>query len=373
MKTISLPKVHLVRRESAEWYMLLNLICFAGSVTVTRFYLSTTGYPKIESGDYHIAHVLWGGLLLYLGALVPLIFSNRGVYSIGSVLAGIGYGLFIDEVGKFITTSNDYFFPIAAPLVYVMFLLSVIVLLHIRRSGYTPKFAELSRALEEIQESLDEKATEEEWIQMKVNLKAFIERAPSTNHAELAQALLKFVEAEPAPLPRKRTFQIRTPRKLKQFLIQLLPEKRLRALLIIGLLGIGLLMLKNPLSVLLSNWFGGEVGAFLISLHAGRQVAAASAPGWFETRLVLEVVVAFLLIPAAILLMAKRNRTGTIVGIIGLLLSLMTVDLLLFYFEQFSTIITTSIQFLLLVGLFYLRNRLRINDFSRKRSIMRLV
>jgi hypothetical protein len=36
----------------------------------------------------------------------------------------------------------------------------------------------------------------------------------------------------------------------------------------------------------------------------------------------------------------------------------MTVDLLLFYFEQFSTIITTTIQFLMLIGLFYYRDRL---------------
>ncbi len=356
------PVIHLVRRESAEWYMFLTLFCFAASVTLTRFYLSVTNYPQIGSGELHIAHVLWGGLLLYAGALLPLIFSNRGIYSIASILAGIGVGLFMDEVGKFITQTNNYFFPIAAPIIYIFFLLSIILLLHIRRSSYAPKHNELARALSEIQESLNERATPEEWDKMKSDLQHVIERPPSANHAELAQALLKFVEAEPAPAPFRRRLHIKPPKKLKQLALRLLPDRRLSALLFVGLTGIGLLMLKNPLSVLLSNWIGGETGTFLSSLHIGRQLESTGAPGWFEARLVLEVVVALLLIPAAFLLLTRRRREGTMIGIVGLFLSLTTVDLLLFYFEQFSTIITTTIQFLLLIGLFYYRDRIRTGD-----------
>jgi hypothetical protein len=357
-KRITLPAIRLVRRDSAEWYMLLTLFCFAASVTLTRLFLSLSGYPQLGGGELHIAHVLWGGLLLYIGALLPLIFSNRGIYSIGSILAGIGVGLFIDEVGKFITQSNNYFYPIAAPIIYIFFLLSIIILLHIRRSVYAPRHTELTRALNELNESLDEKPTEEELIQMKADLKSVMERPPSPSHAELAQALLKFVEAEPGPLPVKRYLRLRPPKKLKQLATRLLPDRRLKWLLFIGLLGIGALMWKNPLSVLLSRLIGGELGVFLASLHLGRQIESAVAPGWFEMRLGLEIVVGLLLVLAAFMLITKRARQGAIVGIVGLLLSLMTVDLLLFYFEQFSTIITTTIQFLLLIGLFYYRDRL---------------
>jgi hypothetical protein len=87
------------------------LLSFAASVVVTRVFLQLTGFPKIGGGDsgLHIAHVLWGGLLLFVGTLLPLIFVNRWVYPVTAILSGVGVGLFIDEVGKFITDNNDYF------------------------------------------------------------------------------------------------------------------------------------------------------------------------------------------------------------------------------------------------------------------------
>ncbi|MEX0787739.1 MAG: hypothetical protein WD040_02970, partial [Anaerolineales bacterium] len=113
-----------VRRGGAQNNLILMLLSFAGSVFVTRVFLTLTGYPQLGGGGLHIAHVLWGGLLLFVAALLPLIWANQWVYRAGALLTGAGVGLFIDEVGKFITATNDYFFPAAAPIVYAFFLLT---------------------------------------------------------------------------------------------------------------------------------------------------------------------------------------------------------------------------------------------------------
>jgi hypothetical protein len=110
-----------VRRQGAEQYLLVTLLSFAGAVTVTRLFLALTGYPQLGGGDLHIAHALWGGLLLFIAALFPLMFANRWAYLVNAALAGVGVGLFIDEVGKFMTRTNNYFYPLAAPIVYGFF------------------------------------------------------------------------------------------------------------------------------------------------------------------------------------------------------------------------------------------------------------
>lgn len=85
-----------IKREGSGQYLVFVLVSFALSVSMTRLFLSLSGYPQVGSGELHIAHVLWGGLLLFLATLLPLLISNRRAYKATAILAGIGTGLFID-------------------------------------------------------------------------------------------------------------------------------------------------------------------------------------------------------------------------------------------------------------------------------------
>lgn len=91
------------------------------AILVTRGFLSVTGYPQIGNDTLHIAHVLWGGLILALAFLILLLVEKPNKLLI-ALLGGIGFGLFIDEVGKFVTQDNDYFYEPAAAIMYIVFL-----------------------------------------------------------------------------------------------------------------------------------------------------------------------------------------------------------------------------------------------------------
>jgi hypothetical protein len=350
----------VVQREAAERYLRITLLSFAATVGLTRLYLSATNYPTIGSGDIHIAHVLWGGLLLYAAALLPLLFANRRILTISALLTGAGMGEFIDEVGKFITTKNDYFYPPAAAIVYALFLLTIVLFLRVQRVSRARARDELTHVFEDLWEAMDGGITPREQERLNRRLGIAAEAAPSERHAELAHTLRAFVESEakrpdaPADAPE------RAPNRLLQAVNRMFAPRYLRALLIAGLFGIGLLTLKNPVTVWFGEWLPGGFADFLSALHMGRQVEASAAPWWFSMRLTLEVAVGvLLLISAGLLTSKKRVRQGTAAGSLSLILSLTTISVLLFYFEQFSTIITTGIQFLLLIGLAAYRERLK--------------
>nr|WP_206024385.1 hypothetical protein [Rhodococcus sp. 14C212] len=96
------------------------LVAAVATVLVTRGYLAATGYPQIGGGTLHIAHVLWGGLLMAVALVGTLIRHGSRVRMRAALLGGIGFGLFLDEVGKFLTTDVDYFFRPAVAVMYVV-------------------------------------------------------------------------------------------------------------------------------------------------------------------------------------------------------------------------------------------------------------
>jgi hypothetical protein len=128
-------------------------------------------------------------------------------------------------------------------------------------------------------------------------------------------------------------------------------------MLAIGLLFVGLLTLKNPASIWAAQWLPDDAARFL-AVVAGRHIDAATSPFWFGIRLVLEVTIGFALLASAALLAVGRVKAGSGLALIAATASLTTLTLLLYYFEQFSTIITTTIQFVLVMALIRYRRRL---------------
>ncbi|MCW3034045.1 MAG: hypothetical protein JWM60_2390 [Solirubrobacterales bacterium] len=132
----------LVRHPTrdADFGSLLEtlLVSACATVLVIRTQLWATNYPQLGGGGIHIAHLLYGGLFMVIAIGLLLILLNRSIRRPAAVLGGVGFGFFIDELGKFITSDNNYFFKPAAALIYLVFVAMYLTIRALeRRRGLT--------------------------------------------------------------------------------------------------------------------------------------------------------------------------------------------------------------------------------------------
>src|SRR5256885_17250506 len=99
------------------------LVSAVATLLVIRIYLEASGYPRLGGEGLHIAHVLWGGLGMLVAIVLLLGFLSPGTRHLAAIVGGAGFGAFVDEIGKFLTSDNDYFFKPTAALLYVLFVL----------------------------------------------------------------------------------------------------------------------------------------------------------------------------------------------------------------------------------------------------------
>jgi hypothetical protein len=347
-----------VKRQSAEHYLLIMLLSFAASISITRLFLELTGYPQLGGGKLHIAHMLWGGLMLFIASLLPLIFANRWAYRAGALLSGVGVGLFIDEVGKFITQNNNYFFPAAAPIIYTFFLLTVLIYLRVRRPPRQDARTELYNALDMLEEVLDQDLDRTERKNLEARLRFVSQQEGEPELARMGKDLLDFIDGDGiyiAPDPPQRWKKIVD--KIEDFQSRHVGHLRYRAFLTGGIGALSLVSLTQLIKLVLATYVQLPFGKTVQTLTAGGLITGPLSLKIFIAQVILEGAFGFMLFAAAVLLAFGKEKRGLLLSYFGLLISLTTVDVLIFYFDQFPTIVTAIFQFILLMGVLDYRRR----------------
>ena len=316
-----------VRRHRAERYVLISLITFAFTVIALRAILWLAGYPQIGTGTVHIAHVLWGGLGLFGASLLMLVLSNRWAMLLGASLSGAGVGLFIDEVGKFITSNNNYYTPAAAPIIYALFLATVLVYLRVRRPPKRDTRGEMYCALEQMGEVLDHRMT-------RYDLDAFAERleliqssAADDADRQLAASMLAVVSAErPLAMAQSSNWRCRISLPANAIRRRVLTPGSQRVLLVVLLFGCGAYEILS------------------VTLPPLRAWAVTSGSIGLVARVALQGGVGLAALAGGVLAATRHERREVNVAICGLIIGLTVTNLLVLYQDQLRGLAVTVLQ-----------------------------
>jgi hypothetical protein len=317
-----------VRRDHAEDYLLTSLVAFAVTIVFTRAFLQLTGFPQVGNSVLHIAHALWGGLLLIVAAFLPLAYANRWASKASALLGGIGIGLFIDEVGKFITQTNDYFFPPALSLIYGFILLNVFVYLYFRRPHQQDPRKAMYHALEGLQDALDGDLDRDEAARIEAQL-VIARQSDRDEIVSLANAISTYLQKE------KQHLSAAEPGYWK------LTAMRVDAF---GL-RLGRRMHRTIISVLLILWVIFVIGYIAVLVQGGTNLDSQVVQ-WRGPLIVIQVAIGGLMIVAVLAWLTRNEERGLKFAVSGFLLSLVALQSLYFYISQFSAITATLLQLL---------------------------
>lgn len=129
--------------QKLEWFLISAILM----ILVIRTQLWLTNYPQLGGGGLHIAHLLYGGIFMMVAIWIGQIYLNRGARTAQAIIGGIGFGFFIDELGKFITSDNNYFFKPAAGIIYIIFIIMFLAIREISRRQKLDEQTALANAM----------------------------------------------------------------------------------------------------------------------------------------------------------------------------------------------------------------------------------
>jgi len=322
------------------------LVSFAFSVSAIRIFLEITGYPQIGSDELHFAHVLWGGLLLFASSLLPLIFVNKRILDISALLSGIGVGLFIDEVGKLITQSNNYFYPAAAPIIYVFFLLTIQIYRMIQKPIKNDLRTNLFHTLEEFEEILEGDLSDIEKEKIINRMESFDFVNEDRELLELKEVFVlflrdpsrPFVEHEPDLFEKAANW-------LSRLEEQIFEKEKFFIWLRLLWLSLGFILVAQPLFIVSGIDEPMRVSGWLKRIVDSSLLLSENFNLFGFIRIALQVFSGVSLWVCAFFYKGETGEKWISFAHLILLIVLTVVNSLVFFYDQFSTIFFVMIEF----------------------------
>ena len=304
-----------------------------------RLYLYLSGFPQVGGKGFHIAHMLWGGLLMIVALVILLAFIDRTAQWTGAILGGAGFGIFIDELGKFITRDINYFYRPVVAIIYLIFIALYLATREIMDHQHVTPETSLANALEIAKSLVTHSASPADLRRMEHCLA----QVDSTN--PLAQALKAEIE-QIRSAPRSEPIDSLVIRLRWQYRC-LLQQPWLPVTVVSACtLAVGISFLVAITETTLQT--GSKVTTLI--QHGHPSVAGGVL---FASCAVVCAIVGLLALP-------RSRRTGYRWLRLAVLVSILLTQVFMFYYIQFAALIILAGDVLVLVPLTSLQNHARL-------------
>jgi hypothetical protein len=346
----------LVKRDDAGEMVATMLMSAILALMILRIWLELTGYPRVGRGIWHISHVLEGGLAMTLGQIIGLVWHGDRARKWSAIFFGVGFGWFIDEIGKFITTDYDYFFQPAFSLIYIVFILLFLVYWVLEREIPQDPRSLTYHVLNQMEDVADNNLSKTEKAKVVRNLKIIQESGTKSNRL-LARQLMEIVL--------KSETRERTPgwveynwKRLSRIWYSVFKVKLFQYLLMIlaaVFVGGAIADTVN----LLARFNNKELFDYWIQ---GKELFSRADINMFTFKTVADGLTSLLFLGGLFWLSKRKKLRGINFFQYGLLVNIFFSSVFKFYFEQLSGVVGVISSVLIFLGL----SRLKKDGFTGK-------
>lgn len=345
----------LIRNLDAVSYAELFMVSAVSAILGIRLFLHLTGYPQIGNSTLHIAHMLWGGLGMLIAIIMLLTFIGKSIEAWAAIIGGVGFGTFIDEVGKFVTSDNNYFFEPSVAIMYVVFVL-ILLSIHTIKTGWS--FTKREYLINAIK-GLEEIALKNLDTHEKSEALDYLSRSDPDD--PLTEPLKKLIsEAKPIPAG-KPGFYTRVKTRLSSFYARIAGTKYFR--LAINIFFIAKLVITLLFVAIFTFVVGFGMGkpdgmAVEFTTHRLTDLTFIDKARIFSS--ILSGVFVFL----GVYMIRKSRLSAYRMFERSVLVSILLTYVFIFYKEQFAALVGLSFNLLILFGI-----RILIKKEERDESV----
>jgi hypothetical protein len=324
------------------------LICAVTMILVIRTQLWLTNYPQLGGHGLHIAHLLWGGLFMVIAIGILVTFLGRSPRRAAAVVGGIGFGFFIDELGKFITADNNYFFKPTAALIYLIFVGLFLLTRGLQRQRDLSPEERLANAIELVGEAARGRFFEPD----RRRALALLDGADPTD--PLVEPVRRVVEGMHAPPPRPQSAAVRWVASLRSGYFLIVEREWFRPVV----------------ALVVAVWAGASMIAVFelvlsVGVHLGGAMVGYRSDAVGHLRVVNVASLASSLVSASMVLIGlRRLRAGARLSAYrefqrALLVSIFVTRVFSFVESQFAAVFGLGVDLLMLVTVSAMANQER--------------
>ena len=336
--------MNLVKRQGASSLILTMMSWSVLSVLATRVFLEVMGNPIIGGGQWHIAHVLFGGIFM-IGAMISVLaFEGTMVRKNMAMVFGIGWGLFIDEIGKYVTSDNNYWFRPAVMIIYISFIILFLIyryLERLRKRDNRTIFYSVLGQLEELGEN-DLETTEKKRLEASLTQ---IIKEDAGNLKIMSKGILEAIKTIRAKSDKGERKLMTMGKKIYSATYRKIFRRKL---IMYGLFGYSVYYALDKIIDILRISVTPEKMAMIERFYSDYDFFGKSDIYMIVFKMVFDLMAAIFFLFGARYFWSNKRLRGIRLFKYGLYISILLGSIFRFYFEQFGALVELGLGLIIL-------------------------